>query len=433
MTSILLINDTSDQNNWGCQGTSRGLRTLLSRDVQGPNIDAIRLNWIRKRYRRWTVGPFRGKHYEAYSGDPNRRRSLGARVVNRIRYHASAEADPYPISGGGFDAKAMQWLDGVAGPAAEDFIRRANEADIVVLNGEGSVFGNARKGVNALFLAYLAKRYLRRPTIAINQTVHLGDTGSAMLGIVQRVFPLMDALAVREPRSKAHLEEIGTGKRTELVPDALFSLFDCLRSSISGDWQEQPAPDADYVCIGGSSILAHTAPWRPISFYEDLVNALKRRVGSVVLVAKDRDDWFLENVARRCGGVYFGPDHSLEDFFSLVARAQLFITGRYHHIIFASMAGCPFLPFNANTHKIEGVCELLNWHRTTPYDLTDPVREFESLVAECDRLLDSHDARSRALVERSQVLSRQTGRISELVAETLAANQASRVLNKGLV
>lgn len=54
-----------------------------------------------------------------------------------------------------------------------------------------------------------------------------------------------------------------------------------------------------------------------------------------------------------------GDQHefSVSDFFSLLRRSELLITGRYHAVCMAMVTGTPFLAPASNSHKIEGMLQ----------------------------------------------------------------------------
>jgi hypothetical protein len=56
---------------------------------------------------------------------------------------------------------------------------------------------------------------------------------------------------------------------------------------------------------------------------------------------------------------------------ALLAGARFTLTGRYHDVIQATMVGCPSIAFASTSHKVHGVCELLEGLAGTPYDGTD--------------------------------------------------------------
>ena len=52
---------------------------------------------------------------------------------------------------------------------------------------------------------------------------------------------------------------------------------------------------------------------------------------------------------------------------AVIAKAYVVIGGRQHPNIFAAMQTVPFIPLKGNTHKMEGVVELLKY----PMDVLD--------------------------------------------------------------
>jgi polysaccharide pyruvyl transferase WcaK-like protein len=321
-----------------------------------------------------------------------------------------------------FDDFAQLWLNGGGGPPAGEMLPLLRHADLVVFNGEGSLVGRAKKGTRPLFLLYLAKRYLGKRCAIINHTAHLETSTPVLLSMARRVYPLMDYVSVREPASRENLLAARVLEDVPVVPDALFAaqLVDPERARF------QPLlgfemPQGPLVCVTGSSLSSDARPWHPSAAYVELVRGLRELHITPVLVAKDQSDQFLREVAGETGAALFGPERSYQELYFLLARSQLFVSGRYHPIILSALAGCPFLPLSANTHKIDGLCELLEYPLRRPFDFLDLRAELPGLMKTARGLLVGDGRMRSQLRTRALQLAWQAqahcGQLQQLLGE----------------
>lgn len=410
---ILLINDNSDQPNWGAIATSYALKRLLEASLAAStSILTLSSSWLRKSYRQVRVPFGWGPVFRSSES------SLSQLVLRRF----SREVNPYPAVADDFDYCADEWLAGRGGQPAEEFLTLARRATSVVYNGENSIYRNTDEGCRSLFLLYLCRSRLGKPSCIVNHTAHLNDVKPVMRGMVELVYPLLDLVAVREPRSYENLRNLGL-KKVQLFPDVVFSLEpeDTCQAGLDGWQQTVQLYATPYFCLSASGLPASVPREGWQGAVTSLVQALLRVLGQGVLLAKDGSCHFLEEVARRTNCIYFGPEHDFRELWPLLSGAAVQITGHFHNLILGAMVGCPFVPLSANNHKMQGVCEHLKWHRTEPFDITFLKRETEGIVNEVKQLLAGRKNYSCHLLDRSQELrseARELGRrISGLIPE----------------
>src|SRR6185312_17283704 len=100
-----------------------------------------------------------------------------------------------------------EWTEGRGGPGAQEYLSRFEAADLVVLNGEGSLYRTNPSAIRELFLAWLAREQLGIPTVFINGMVHLTGVLPVLPAMVRKTFATLDAVAVREPCSLRNLRQ----------------------------------------------------------------------------------------------------------------------------------------------------------------------------------------------------------------------------------
>lgn len=404
---ILLINDNSAHLNWGAQATVFALRKMLSEETGDLQIEAISHAWLRRSYREVHL-PW-GSRVSYWQGQIG---GLKEKVLNR----ASEPAEYFPVIFDDFDHYADEWAAGRAGRDAAGFVEAARAADAVVYNGENSIYRNTLEGCRALFLLWLTKTRLGKPSAIINHTAQLDDVQPRMPTMVARVFPVLDVVTCREPCAWEEIRARGIA-RAELVPDAVFYLGDKGPGEEAFEaWKSRVGLDGrPYFCVSGSALPASAPRGAWDGRLTGLVRELSALGGRPVLVAKDPDCFYLEEVAQRTGGLFFGPDHSFGELWPLFRGASFLVSGHYHYVIIGSLVGCPFIPLSVNNRKMKGVCRHLEWPVTEPFDITDLGSHGAEILQEASRLLGHRESISARLEKRAKDLQAESSRNARLV------------------
>jgi polysaccharide pyruvyl transferase WcaK-like protein len=405
---VLLVNDNSAHLNWGAQATPQALLRILQRGMPGAAVQALPWDWLRRSYRRLRL-PGLGRvvlQADCWQGV--------RRALNRV----SRPEEYFPGVADDFDFLADEWLAGRGGPQGVEFLELAQGADVVVYNGENSIYSNTTEGCHGLFLLWLARTRLGKPSCIVNHTAQLDDVRPIMAGMVRLVYPALDLVAVREPRSWANLQALGVSN-AELFPDAVFALDpdDDSRRRVE-EWRKQHGLGTQtYFCLSASGLPMSMPRGTCEGEVTALVRDLKRCGLQAVLVAKDPWCLPLDEVARRTDSVFFGPEHEFHDLWPLFEGASFLVSGHYHYVIFGAMVGCPFLPLSANNHKMRGICEHLGWERTAPFDATSLRSCRAQIVDEARRLRESRPALSARLLAKASELHDEAERLGRRVAE----------------
>lgn len=394
-TSVLLINDNSAHLNWGAQATPPALKKVIESGLPAHAIETIPHEWLTRSYRRFPAGI--------------RAMPWGDRIWRGLRpilSRLSLPVDFFPQVADDFAYWAGEWASGRGGPPAQEFLELAQQVDVVVYNGENSIYRNTPEGCRGLFLLWLSKTVLGKPSCIVNHTANLNEIRPIMNGMVKLVYPILDVVAAREPASLENLKAMGIGNG-ELYADVVFALEPPAHAEQRvTDWRRSNGLETDqsYFCLSASGLPASMPRDTWDGEVAGLVRSLKSSGLQAVLVAKDPWCLPLEEVARRTDSLFFGPDHEFQHLWPLFSGASFLVSGHYHYVIFASMVGCPFIPLSVNNHKMRGVCEHLEWGRTTPFDITSLAACRQDLVREAETIKRERAALSRHLKERSAVL-----------------------------
>ncbi|HUF78874.1 MAG TPA: polysaccharide pyruvyl transferase family protein [Thermoanaerobaculia bacterium] len=417
---VLLLNDTRDHDNWGSRACAEGLLAILERELPGAEISSIPSAWTTRRYR--VASPrFGGRIYPGTS----RWRQVYRRFSRDFHFLPAVADD--------FEPAAVAWLSGRAGPDARGFLEAVSKVDAVLFNAEGSTYRANDSAIKCLFALWLAKTRLGVPAVFLNGTVHLTGVDPVLPAIARKTFRAIDRVAVREPRSLANLRSYAPEVRGELVPDSVFQFEPAVAERASAgyrSWRERLG-GRPYFCLSLSMLLSAQPGYLAFgargSALAELVRSLLEVVPQGVLMARDgMDQRIVRAVAAETGCHVFGPEHGYPDLAALLGGAAFAVSGRYHHLIFATLTGCPALALRTTSHKVDGLCELLGGELGRPFDATDLFSEAPAIVARARALAEDRPARSAALLERAAELRARTSRLGELVQEALSGRRRER-------
>lgn len=336
--------NTMSSINWGGQATSAGLKLLVEQTY--PQAEFVPLNLLGL--------PF--KHF------PLLRRIYDRRLAQAIL------AD---------DRKKV-----------EKYLRKLNLTlglfdgfDTVCFNGEGSVHSRSGHLFRLMGMLYYFKQKGAFVSAA-NQTVDLGDNVLARR-VVAKVYQMIDAVAVREPVSLRELASLGVS--AQLVPDAAYALPRLTREEIDRHTADLNLP-ARFIGVTGSSALKPTST----SMMDFLLTLIREhyRLPIVFLANAKTDIALAETLASRHDLLIIKPPVKYRQAMAVIARAHLIIGGRQHPNIFAAMHHVPFIPFRGNTHKMDGVVELLGYPlRALPWEKNKD--RMQAAFAQADHLYDT--------------------------------------------
>ncbi len=400
--SVYFVNDTTTSSNWGCRGTTRALRSL----VEATDATIERTAYLDDLHRNERLlarlpGVTDWMADVAVDVTGARERTLrGIRAVTGAdrrdawkRYESlTSRWDAVPLTVDEYDAAARRVLDGELLTEHRDAIRAC---DIVVINGEGSIYDRRRKGRVLLFLAYLAAEHMDTECVLVNHTADVSDP--LVREAAATVYPLLDDVVFREPRSARACEALLPGDvEDHLGADAAFRHrpIDDREAwcrvverdgyfSVWPDSAERVDPSEPYVCVGGSSIYRRPdrPEYDPVPAFVSVCQRLERDVAPVVLTAScSTDAEIMRPVAAELGLPLVGPRTPVTQAIDLLGNATVYVGGRWHPSVYAATGGTPVVTLTANTYKTEGIVEHLG--------LDAPTFDALALHAEVDRIVD---------------------------------------------
>lgn len=314
----ILINDTERWYHWGCTATSRGLKALIA------------------------------KRHELVDSLP----------IERCTQLAQPPAGPPQFVEPGFFERHAAANPEVYGALAE--------ADLVVVNGEGTLHGVRRTVGCLLYLLWAAKRHLGKTVWLVNHSAYPDDARipprPEVGSFYARVYRELDHVAVREPLSCGLLRGLGI----EAVQSA-----DCLPLTFAG-LPPAPAP-AGHVAVAGAAEFPEAMLPRLAEVLRPLTEAgeaLVLPLGAAASPAAD-EARFAERLKALLPELAIRQCDSLEAWRDCLGGARLLVSGRFHHSLAAYCCGTPFVALETHTPKLAGLCRQLDLPEPIPYDAPD--------------------------------------------------------------
>jgi polysaccharide pyruvyl transferase WcaK-like protein len=287
----------------------------------------------------------------------------------------------------------------------------AAQADLLVLDGDGDIIFSSPPRRQTLFLLAMIELgvRLKKPVFLVNSMISdcpLTGRNNTTLATAKRLFTQCRAVSLRDPESLEYVQKEMPETNSTFIPDSLFSWFSLYTEGsshppLNGDFL-LPHPEKHeywgkldfsqpYICIGGGA-LAGSLPDRSVECYSRLVEAIRQLGYRIYLTENDLPDSFLQRVARDEGVGVVPADAPILLCGAVLAHARLFISGRYHASIFASLGGTPCIFLGTHAHKMGSLSRVLEYdvHRQFSAFPADP--DIAEIVSTAREYLDQGES-----------------------------------------
>jgi polysaccharide pyruvyl transferase WcaK-like protein len=430
---FLLVGDNRSNSNWGGRSASMALFALLRRDLgDGASVYGSELLLASAGYGyRSRLFP-RSKLWVARSVAVSESRSPLLRSVRGLDRMLGGR-DFLAATPERSVRNLLEWRR--SDPGLQSLYDRIEQADIVVVNGEGDVvFGRPVRRQIRFFAAMIQLgRMFGKRVVFVNSML----SDCAITGRDPQAFATMaaalracDVVAVRDVRSlRIARQEMGL-QSAAYVPDSLFHWYESQKSARqqlppNGDFL-LPHPEheyslgrldlgGDYICVGGTSFVTQAgARPRVVAAYRRLVASLRELGLPVYLVVADGQDAFLEPIARELDLGLVPLRTPIHFAAAILGRARLLVSGRYHPSIMAALGGTPSLLLETNAHKMSTLAEILESEERTVFSAAPDPSEIDRLRDTAARLLAAGDGlrnRIEATAQRRADEAMQLGRL----------------------
>lgn len=307
--TVLFVNDTTDHYHWGCTGTSTALKEEIS--------------------------------------------DLGYRV-DPVIIRQAALLKGVPESFDQFDDLAVFESFKKENPS---FYRHLCKSKAVVINGEGSMHWDRPLLRALLYVAYVSKNFMGKHVEIINHSCYPEDTmevsDEKLNRLYSEVYKKLDFVSVREPLSQQVMASIGISTSVS---------FDSLPIYIQKHYKNPKSHTEKNIVLAGSVAWEKEgidAITKELKEYEKQGYKIKILIGAKASPAYD-DKLFLEYVQNELKCDWEVVDaQSMDEWLDTINQADLLISGRFHHTIAAISLKTPFVVFNSNTPKIEGMLKVM--------------------------------------------------------------------------
>ncbi len=370
--NVVLANDTSGTTNPGCQGT---VAMLLQR-IDSAGGDVVSKLPVGYGYDFFTAC-FRNDSVD--STRSRLRRVLRFPEGSDPKQGQDPDTGRYLFDEKVFEASVDRLSDHL-GPLWRN-------VDRLIVNAEGTIHHDGLGALALVGLCAVAKRNDIPVSLVNGSLFSLGET------IFDRLVESVDEFATREPLSYRYLRERGVD-----VTEAADCLFLANQASRLSPAVKARTEGWGRFAIYSPGVLSATAEIEEKTVSED-VRALVERFETVAFHVVGPEDEALANIAVESGAELLRlGELSWREVTPLYEKADLVVSGRYHLLIFAALAGASILPLATNTGKIDGLLELMfpdskppvrNWRETgetRQLDLSRADRADEAAVARCRNL-----------------------------------------------
>lgn len=398
--TLVLLNDCSDQMNYGAEALVKGLIRIVKAVIPDHELRVIPSHWV----------------YDAQRGF-------------KAFYNGDSLTQPqalWPEVADQFECVADEWLAGHGGPGAETYLTLLEGVDAVILNGEGSMYRTNLSAVRELFIAWFAKTRLEIPTVFINGLIHLTLVVPILPAMMRKTFRVLDAVTVRDPWSLKNIREFMPDIPVELIPDSALALpVDVENCNSHVEKLLKDLGKTDFFCFDPGPMPIDYRFGRQSSLYR-LIMEMKQLVPQAVMVAcGPYEASMLRQLAEDTGSIYLEQQSSYHDVMALLSRAKIQISGRFHNMVLGALVGCPAVSIGSTSHKVHGVCALLGFDE--PYDGTDLWTHMDSIKLQATELLSKGDELRKKIKDHAALLAVKSYEMGIIVQNVLRKRDQGRI------
>ena len=432
--SLLLISDNRPANNWGCRSTSISLIHLL--ELSGFHVETLsellgrRDHGVPLPLARFISGDkakivrhgisFIKRNYPVFSFLP----TFDIRNVDLLkaakRFYRQAECDK-----DGFASKIFNVL---------------KQYDAIVVNGEGNaIFTNPpRPALLFELLMIQIGKDLGKPIHWVNgmfSPCPIYGINQPTLTAFREATRDIELVSLRDIRSfDLAKEKEMVPKKLRYYPDALFSLAghdeylpssdETLKSILLRTGPSEPRialedqfKDHGFIAVSGASYPPGAKRQGWSEWFELLVTSLQKLGRQVVLLAPCSGDRFLESIAHKLQCYYVSPETNIFVGMALLSRAAVFVSGRWHPSIMASLSGTPIVPLIANSHKMEALMDMLNL-KLIPTPIARNRADIDHIVKSVFLTLQDEHSIRKAIYIKANELGNKVSQLGQEIAES---------------
>ena len=434
---IVYVGDNRNRDNFGCRATSTALSQIISKtnEIVGrvyghyTNGDVDDIFFNRHLSKNAYIKLTKSKHW-------NYSKKLLILIFQLLGMRTRFELPSY-------DFVSYDWEKSIsnlkkclpANPILEECDLDQYEYDALVVNGEGSfIFSKTpwREALVETMLMYWALKQGKK-VYYLNGMFSAG-TGEELnfetIEHVRAVLEKIDYLGTREMWSYNFAKKYFPNANIHISPDALFSWYDLINDGFeikngkyflgySGAF-DYTFTDCDftkpYICISGSSSRKMGVDInKTIECYCNLVKKIKKYLKyEIYIVQACSGDSFLLEVARKTNTKYVPVDTPIVAAGKILANAKLYVTGRYHPAILASLGGTPCVFMGSNSHKNQSLQEVLQYSEVSEFNEIPEEQDIKSIINKCQSILEQGEILRNTISDRTKYLSQEAKKMESV-------------------
>lgn len=317
-----------------------------------------------------------------------------------------------------------------------EFDLRQFDFDALVINGEGSFIFSTPPWRESLVIAmemHWAKKMGKKVFFmnAMFSDDPNSERNTETLELMNDLLAKCEIVVAREYMSMDYVHKYLPKANPVFYPDALFSWYDMINDGHEvknlkyyiahkaecDEFYYNFTFDKPYALIAASSAGIISSDMEvPIQAYMNLVKKTKKRLGvSVYLIQVCEGDEFLVEVGRRTNTYVVPMETPIVAAAKILANAKVFISGRYHPSIMASLGGTPCVFMSSNSHKTESIQNLLNYNKVYEFNVVPDEIECEKILDLVEKYTNEGDALRKSIKNRAEQLSKQAILMKELI------------------
>jgi polysaccharide pyruvyl transferase WcaK-like protein len=326
-------------------------------------------------------------------------------------------------------------------PALARIYNEAAASDLLVIDGDGDIIFSTPPRRQTLFLLAMIELGLRlkKPVFLVNSMISDCPTtgrNNRTLSVARSLLAQCRAVSLRDPESLEYVKSEIPEAKSCLIPDSLFAWFPVYENSgsrppLNGDFL-MPYPEKEeywgkldfsqpYICIGGGA-LAGSQPDRSVECYSRLVDEMSQLGYRVYLTENDSPDSFLRRVARDKNLGIVPVDAPILMCGAVLANARLFISGRYHPSILASLGGTPCIFLATHAHKMGSLSRLLEYGLDHQFSAFPDESEIARIISTAMNYLEQGDGLRAKIRKVAKVRCDEALQLPSYIEHQMSAN-----------
>lgn len=433
MTNVLLVGDNSSYQNWGGRGGSIALLQILSERFRVSDTipgSAFQLDSAGFGYVGTLLPPGYGWLFTMLRASRHKRRIYDYYIRLEELFGAKDFITHDPVE---TVANILRYKD--THREIWELYEKAQKADLLVIHGEGDFVLTTPPRREVMFLLGMAELglHLHKKVVFANGLVSDCPTtgrNHATLEFARRTLSRCHGVIVRDYQSLEYVKKEMPDAECSLVPDSLFSWYPYIEKSASeipanGDFI-MPFPEnkqnlgrldfsKPYICIGGSALAAKDRT-AAVPHFARLLEKVQGLGYPVYLTENCGGDVFLRTVAAEAGVGFVPVNTSVFMGGAILANARLFISGRYHPTILASLGGTPCIFLGSSAHKMLSLQKLLEYEYVREFPVFPSNGEVDEILELAREYLKQGEPLRATIRAVAGKRCREAKRLSDVIA-----------------